>query len=929
MVLRNPLEKHLSKKINNPRNTNSNEAVDRGARARGPVDATTAQATLPPSRELILSTLRAASKPVHPDELATELGVSSTNFDLFERRLKAMERDGQVMPNRKGFLLVASKLDFTAGRVLGHRDGFGFLIPDDGGPDIVLSTREMRKVMHGDRVLVKLTGHDKRGKPEGTIVEVTQRTNRQLVGRFLNERGVAVVVPEDNRIKHDILIPPADTLGAEPGQVVMVEIVEQPSGYTEPIGSVVKILGGIDDPGMEIEIAVRKFDVPHEFPEAALSEAAALPLEVKPGDLRERIDLRDVSLVTIDGEDARDFDDAVYCEPIYAPTVAPKAAGASKTRNSTSDSIETAPILGWRLLVAIADVSHYVRPGSALDQEATKRSTSVYFPRRVIPMLPEKISNGLCSLNPQVDRLVMVCDMVVSLSGVVTAYQFYNAVMHSEARLTYDEVWDILSGRDALAAKRRAAVVPHLKHLYEVFHLLLAERARRGAIDFDTTETKIVCDANGKIEKIVPRHRNDAHRLIEECMLAANVCAANFIDHHKRSGLFRVHEGPTPEKLTQLREFLRTLGLRLGASSAEPSSLDYAILSKEIRDRPDAALLQTMLLRSMQQAIYTPDNSGHFGLSYDAYTHFTSPIRRYPDLLVHRVIKSIIAGKVYEPVRLDPDLIPLRIGNRPIKRPATKEETQRGSIGLERGVPSKERTPRNEAWDQYGMLCSANERRADEASRDVESWLKCQYMRNRVGEEFRGRITGVAPFGVFVTLEELYVEGMVHVSELGSEYFQYNEANHEMRGERTGIRYRLTDELDVFVSRVDLEARRIEFGLVQDRPSLEPVGTGLKTRQRAAKGMTDEARAAREARLVEKQDTRPSQIIKDTAFTDLASNPGKRTKQSAPKNGKSAKKSAKQSAKKTSGHTVKQSGRKGAKQAAKAGGPFIAGRGQR
>ncbi len=709
-----------------------------------------------PSREDMLRELRSADRPLTPTQLAQRLKVDGNGMEGYERRLAAMERDGQLMPNRKGVLLLSTKLDFIAGRVVGHRDGYGFLIRDDGvRPDLWLAPKEMLKVLHGDRVLVKPTGSDYRGKPEGVIVEVTERRTNKLVGRLLNERGVFVVVPEDQRIKHDILITPGETRKAQPGQVVTVEIVEQPSRYTQPIGRIAEVLGEIDDPGMEIEIAVRKFDVPHLFPSAVLAQAERLPEAVLKKDLAQRVDLRDLPLVTIDGEDARDFDDAVYCEPLEG-------------RRS-----------GWRLLVAIADVSHYVAPGTPLDEEAFERSTSVYFPRRVIPMLPEKLSNGLCSLNPHVDRLVLVCDMVVNAAGEVTAYQFFNAVMHSAARLTYNEVASILAAPEGPTAQLRSAIVPQLVNLYALFKALLAARHVRGAIDFDTTETYIVCDPQGKIEQIVPRTRNDAHKLIEECMLAANVCAADFMTRMKHPGLYRVHDGPTPEKLANLRTFLKTLGLTLAGGDA-PQASDYLALTERIRNRPDAPLLQTMLLRSMQQAIYSPDNGGHFGLAYPAYAHFTSPIRRYPDLLTHRVIKAILAAKKYIPALPRSDDEPFEIAR---ARTPSKEETQRIHM----------------IWEQFGLQCSANERRADEASRDVEAWLKCYFMREKVGEQFRGTISGVAPFGVFVTLNDLFVEGLVHVSEL----------------ERTGQRFRLTDPLTVQVSRVDLEARKIEFRLVR------------------------------------------------------------------------------------------------------------------
>ncbi len=743
-----------------------------------------------PTREAILAELRSVNMPLMPAELAERLGVTVDEMSGFERRLSAMERDGQLMPNRKGVLLLANKLDFIAGRVVGHRDGYGFLIRDDrDGPDIWLAPKEMLKVLHGDRVLARLTGTDYRGKPEGTIVEVTERRTKRLVGRLLSERGVFVVVPEDQRIKHDILIPPGEMKKAQPGQVVTVEIVEQPSRYSQPIGRIDEVLGEIDDPGMEIEIAVRKFDVPHIFSPAATTEAAALPDAVQAGDRVGRVDLTDVPLVTIDGEDARDFDDAVYCESLE---------GKKK---------------GWRLLVAIADVSHYVAPATALDRDAFERSTSVYFPRRVIPMLPEKISNGLCSLNPHVDRLAVVCDMTVGADGEVTGYQFYNAVIHSAARLTYNEVWAVLSAPEGPTAHARRDVVPQLQHLYAVYHAFAASRATRGAIDFDTTETYIVADAQGKIEEILPRTRNDAHKLIEECMLSANVCAADLMTRKKHEGLYRVHDGPTPEKLANLRAFLKTLGLSL-AGGDDPHGSDYAALAARIKDRPDADLLQTMMLRSMQQAIYSPDNGAHFGLAYPAYAHFTSPIRRYPDLLVHRVLKALMDGRTYVPRLPDRDVDDDDASTRPIAPRAHKGQRAHAVVADE-VTDAGDRQHIHGIWEQFGLQCSANERRADEASRDVLAWLKCYFMREKVGEQFRGTVTGVAPFGIFVTLDGLFVEGLVHVSELGTDYFQFNEAMHELRGERTGQRYRLTDPVSVQVSRVDLEARKIEFRLVR------------------------------------------------------------------------------------------------------------------
>ena len=791
-----------------------------------------------PSRESILLALRKATAPLTPAELAEQLVVErDETWEGFERRLAAMERDGQLMPNRKGVLLLAKKLDFIAGKVLGHRDGFGFLLRDDGLQDVFLSPREMLKVLHGDRVLVKVTG-DYRGKPDGTIVEVLERRTNQLVGRFLNERGVSIVVPEDQRIKHDVLIPPSETAAAQHGQVVTVEIIEQPTRHTQPLGRVAQILGEIDDPGMEIEIAVRKFDVPVDFSDKAQRQCDKLPDEVRRSDLKGRVDLRDVPLITIDGEDARDFDDAVYCEPVDL--------GDSRKRP------------GWRLLVAIADVSHYVNDGDALDDDAQLRGTSVYFPRRVIPMLPTKLSNGLCSLNPNVDRLALVCDMVIAANGAkagtVVAYQFYNAVIHSHARTTYTQVWEALQQPTGPVAKQLGQAVTQIQNLHELFGLLFQARKKRGAIDFDTVETKIICNELGRIERIVGLVRNDAHRLIEECMLAANTCAADFMRRSKHLGLFRVHEGPTPLKLQSLRAFLKTLGLDLGGGD-DPQGSDYAALMDKVRNRPDFDLLQSMCLRSMQQAIYSPDNSGHFGLSYPEYTHFTSPIRRYPDLLTHRVIKALLAKQRYTPAAPDHVVVP--------------------------GMTRKEYE--HDVWEKLGFLLSARERRADDASRDVEAWLKCWFVKERVGEVFSGRITGVASFGTFVTLDSLHVEGMVHVSELGTEYFQFNEAMHELRGERTGMRYRLTDSVQVQVARVDLEARRIEFRLVQ--------GTSFAALKReASRGAPTAGRHVKKA-----ASTKPAELKGQTAKQRRAE-----AKRSAKSDSATPKKTTRNSAKKPS-----------------------------
>jgi len=759
--------------------------------------------------DVIVNALSHARTPLTPDDLAQRLKIAEAQRIQFESDLTELERAGRIVRNRAGLLLLSARAHLLSGQVQGHRDGFGFLLRDDGGPDLVLPEHEMTKVLHGDRVLARVSGQDRRGRTEGEIVEVIEHRTNRLVGRLLNERGVTIVVPEDQRVTHDILVPPGGVLSAQHGQVVVVEIVQQPQRHVQPVGRVVEVLGAIEDPGMEIEIAVRKFAVPHEFPAAALAAAEQLPNHVIDTDLGARVDLRDIPLVTIDGEDARDFDDAVYCEPI----------GSRRSK--------------WRLIVAIADVSHYVQNGDALDAEAQNRSTSVYFPRRVIPMLPEKLSNGLCSLNPRVDRLVLVADLVIGAKGEISAYQFYPAVMHSHARLTYTEVWEALSVPDSRAAQRLAPLLPQLNHLYDLYHVLAKAREGRGAIDFETTETYIVCDPNGRIERIVPRTRNDAHKLIEECMLAANVCAADLLKRHEHPALYRVHEGPTPDRLANVRALLKTLGLSLEGGD-EPQPSDYAALIRKIGTRPDVQLLQTVLLRSMQQAIYSPHNAGHFGLAYDQYTHFTSPIRRYPDLLTHRAIKSVLKRSVFAPSVFET----AGIGAAPQVRRETRAKSSNALSN----------------WEKLGLLCSANERRADDASRDVEAWLKSYYMRERVGETFSGTINAVVPFGIFVQLDDLFVEGLVHVSELGSEYFNFNDALHELRGERTGIRFRLADRVTVQVARVDLEARRIDFRLVR--------GTDRKTLMQAAAAALEPAKKteARKGESVEERQARRAVI---------------------------------------------------------------------
>jgi len=696
-----------------------------------------------PSREFILQILAEQGVPIDEDELCHLLQIELHEEDLFSRRLRAMERDGQIMRNRRRAICVVDKLDLIKGKVLGHPDGFGFVVPEDGSADLVLTAKEMHKVLHGDTVMVRVSGSDRRGRREASIVEVLEHANQQVVGRLFSDHGILFVVAENRRISQDILVAPGEHADAQAGQVVVLEILQQPSKHAQPIGRVVKVLGNYADPGMEIEIALRKHDLPHEFPHDAEQQAKQFAPLVAAEDWAGREDIRALPLVTIDGETARDFDDAVYCE----------ARGD-----------------GFRLVVAIADVSHYVKTGDALDREAINRGNSVYFPRRVIPMLPEELSNGLCSINPQLDRLCMVCDMEISGAGEIVAYRFYPSVMYSHARLTYTQVAAMLADPQGEDAQHYAAVLPHIQQLYVLFQTLLQAREKRGAIDFETVETQMVFNEQGKIERIVPIRRNDAHKLIEECMLAANVCAAGFLRQHQHPTLYRVHEGPTPEKLEAVREFLKEFGLELTGGD-EPQAADYSRLLNKIKGRPDAGLLQTVMLRSLRQAMYSPELGGHFGLGYDAYAHFTSPIRRYPDLLVHRAIKAVLQQQQYKPAQ---------------------------------------------KWAELGIHCSQTERRADDATRDVEAWLKCFYMRDHLGSEFDGTVSSVTGFGLFVTPDDLYVEGLVHISDLGADYFHFDAAKHQILGERTGKRYRLGDRVRVKVVRVDMESTKVDFVLVEE-----------------------------------------------------------------------------------------------------------------
>ncbi len=723
----------------------------RGLRAKDPNFAREAQKyeNPIPSREFIMEAIDELGCPLSFDELAEALGLlEEDQLEALSRRLRAMIRDGQLIRNRRGGYCRVNHADMIPGRVIGHPDGFGFLKPDDGGDDLFLVPREMRKVWHGDRVVAQVSGTDRRGRKEGVVIEVLERAFSRLVGRLHIEKGVAFVLPDNKRIPQQILVPPDQLGDAEDGQVVVVAIDEHPTEWRQPIGHIVEVLGDHMAPGMETDVAIRAHDIPVEWPDDVLEQIAGLTEEVPEAAKQGRVDLRKTPLVTIDGEDARDFDDAVYCQPT------PK---------------------GWRLLVAIADVSAYVQPDSPLDREAYNRATSVYFPDRVVPMLPEVLSNGLCSINPHVDRLCMVAEMYFDAKGRMYRSRFFEGVMNSHARLTYDQVRDMLERGDPELCERFAHVLPHLRDLHTLYKVLHAAREQRGAIDFDSVETKFRFDGNGKVAEVIPLERHDAHRMIEECMLAANVAAARHLLRKRMPAMFRNHEPPSEEKLEDLQQFLAELGLRLGGMP-RPSAKDYAELLEQAKDRPDYHLIQTVLLRSMMQAVYAAENKGHFGLALEAYTHFTSPIRRYPDLMVHRAIRHLLTG------------------SKPAEFSYSHTQLQ-----------------------TMAEHCSANERRADEASRDSADALKCEFMLDKVGQVFEGLIVSVNSFGLFVELADIYVTGLVHITALDRDYFHFDPIGHRLTGERSGKVYRLGDRIRVQVAAVNMDERKIDFVLAGGR----------------------------------------------------------------------------------------------------------------
>lgn len=696
-----------------------------------------------PSRELILDFITKHKGAYSRKQLIAHFNLQ-TEFEkeAFRRRLRAMVRDGQLIKNRKAKYSLIKASDLIRGHILGHKEGIGFVRPEDGTKDIFLPAHEMRKVFDGDLVNVRIIGMDKRNRREGLIIDILERKHKQIVGKFFIESGIGFVEPDNTRIAQDIIIPPQNQLDAKVNQIVIAEIITPPTKRAYAIGRIVEILGDYMAPGMETEVAIRAFGLPHEWPKELQDEIKQLPEEILTKDQPGRADLRDLPLITIDGEDAKDFDDAVYCEK--------------------------KPKDGWRLIVAIADVSYYIKPNSALDKEANKRGTSVYFTGRVLPMLPHVLSNGLCSLKPNVDRLCIVCDMSISSSGEISRYRFYKAIIRSHARLTYTKAAKILEG-DAQLIKQYKNIWPYLQNLHDLYKVLHKVREQRGALDFEMPEIKVEFGENRKIKRLYPIIRNDAHRIIEECMLCANTSAAKFLLKNKCDALFRVHDGPDATKFAELKEFLKELGLSLGGGDL-PTPIDYARLIGKIQNRSDTHLIQIILLRSMTQAFYSPDNDGHFGLAYNEYTHFTSPIRRYPDLVVHRAICAVI-DKSHKPKDL----------------------------------------PDYEKLQTLGEHCSMTERRADDATQEALDWLKCEYMMDKLGQNFEGIISGVTGFGIFVELKNIFVEGLIHITALEDDYYYFDAARHQLIGERRGKNYRLGDTLKVKVARVSLEDKQIDF----------------------------------------------------------------------------------------------------------------------
>ncbi len=800
------------------------------------------------SRELLLSIIENSHSPLNFKAICKALNYHDETHHIgIKRRLRAMENAGQLVFNKLKQYVIPPQNSLITGKVTGHRDGFGFFVPDVAigekrGKDFYISSHEMQRVFHGDIVSAILVDRtDRKGRQEIKIIEVIEPRKAGIVGRFYVEHGIAYIVPDDARIKQDILIEPDGKLGARHGQMVVVNVLHRPSKRNNAVGKVIEVLGNHLAPGMEIDIALREHDLPHEWPEQVIEEVSTIADEVEDEAKLPRVDLRDLPLVTIDGEDARDFDDAVYCQP--------KKSG------------------GWRLWVAIADVSYYVRNGTALDDEAISRGNSVYFPSQVIPMLPEKLSNGLCSLNPDVDRLCMVCEMTISAAGKLSGSKFYSAVMRSHARFTYSKVATILSGEDANEKaelrEEYKTLVPDLENLYQMYLALKTARTNRGAIAFETSESLFLFNNDRKIDSIVPLIRNDAHKMIEECMVLANVATAKFVEKHKMAGLYRVHDKPSEDKYKNFVTYLNELGIAL-PTREQPEPADYAHILTHVQGRPDQELIQTMLLRSMRQAVYQSENLGHFGLALESYSHFTSPIRRYPDLVIHRVIKAILA-----------------------KQAKAANENTAANVGFYEYSP--------EEVIALGENCSMTERRADDATRDVSDWLKCEFMQDHVGDTFTGVISTVTNFGLFVRLNDLHIEGLIHITSLGHDYYHFDDVRMCLSGERTGTKYRIGDVLEVSVAAVNLDEKKIDLALAGEKGAVsrtKPVGktkaksTGLRKNSdngfNTPRGSGDKGKPKKpKDKKIEKVKSKKTEKSKAKKRTARKKRPGKNARKTA------------------------------------------------
>lgn len=787
------------------------------------------------SRELLLSLIEKSNVPPNFSQICKTLKYTDEQDKIaIKRRLRAMEKDGQIFFNKFKQYAIADKRNVLTGKVIGHRDGYGFFAPDQGGKDFYISSHEMQRVIHGDIVEgILLDRTDRKGRKEIRILDVIEPRKNGIVGRFFVEHNIAFVVPDDARIKQDIMIDPKEKMAARHGQMVVIEVIQRPTKRSNAVGKVTEVLGDHMAPGMEIDIALREHDLPHTFSAEVLEEVSSLNDEVEESAKLPRVDLRDLPLVTIDGEDARDFDDAVYCQP--------KKSG------------------GWRLWVAIADVSYYVRPGTALDDEAIARGNSVYFPSQVIPMLPEKLSNGLCSLNPDVDRLCMVCEMTVSAAGNLSGSKFYPAVMRSHARFTYTKVAKILAvhanDTDEIVKEEQTALkeqyaklVPDLENLNQMYHALAAAREQRGAIAFETEESRFIFNADRKIESIEPLIRNDAHKIIEECMILANVATAKFVEKHEMPGLFRVHDKPSEDKYNNFISYLAELGIEMPKKEL-PDPADYGEILAKVADRPDQELIQTMLLRSMRQAVYQSDNLGHFGLALSQYSHFTSPIRRYPDLVIHRVIKAILEAQ-------------------------QNNEANEGCYSYS-----------SEAVIELGEHCSMTERRADDATRDVSDWLKCEFMQDHVGDTFTGVISTVTNFGMFVRLTDLHIEGLIHITSLGRDYYHFDDVRMCLTGEQTGAKYHVGDLLEVKVAAVNLDEKKIDLVLAGENAVLK---RAKPLRGRSGKTAKDDARAS--GKKGKKKPIKKGKASGGAVIVPMGDNPKK--KKAKPEKSKSAKRKA-------------------------------------